>query len=159
MLEFNLKFTEKHPKLIRIFNQTNGNSQEGLDLNLGLDLGEWDLDFELHESSDLFSDGICLDSVTIDQKSNSVHGSIMVRTFSYKSQVFISIVDSNSDSDREIPGQFIRREFGTDFIEFHLDLPKNSNSLEFKVGLRVGRAVFWDDNNGKNYRVSKRSVQ
>ncbi|XP_048368071.1 protein phosphatase 1 regulatory subunit 3C-like [Sphaerodactylus townsendi] len=129
----------------------------------GLEMKKYVLDFSPPSAdysafrSRLQSSFVSLESCVIQEKSLS--GTIKVRNISYEKEVYVRITFDSWKTFQNISCQYMHNTYGytdTDAFSFEVALPKTPvpcGSTEFCISFHCGTKVYWDNNQGENYRI------
>ncbi|XP_015263667.1 PREDICTED: protein phosphatase 1 regulatory subunit 3C-B-like [Gekko japonicus] len=121
-----------------------------------LDFSQPSADYSAFRSR-LQSSLVSLESCLIQEKSLS--GTVKVRNISYEKKVYIRITFDSWKTFQDICCQYLHNTYGymdTDAFSFEVALPKSPvlcGSVEFCISFQSGPKVYWDNNQGKNYRI------
>ncbi|XP_054853213.1 protein phosphatase 1 regulatory subunit 3C-B-like [Eublepharis macularius] len=120
-----------------------------------LDFSQPSADYSAFRSR-LQSSFVSLESCLIQEKSLS--GTIKVRNIHYEKKVYIRITFDSWKTFQDICCQYMHNTYGftdMDAFSFEVALPKTtpSGSVEFCISFQCGPKVYWDNNQGKNYRI------
>nr|XP_056716054.1 protein phosphatase 1 regulatory subunit 3C-B-like [Euleptes europaea] len=121
-----------------------------------LDFSQPSADYSAFRSR-LQSGFVSLESCLIQEKSLS--GTIKVRNISYEKEVYVRITFDSWKTFQDICCRYMHNTYGytdTDAFSFEVALPKTPvpcGSVEFCIYFQCGPIVYWDNNQGKNYRV------
>uniref|UniRef100_A0A8D0E178 Protein phosphatase 1 regulatory subunit n=1 Tax=Salvator merianae TaxID=96440 RepID=A0A8D0E178_SALMN len=100
---------------------------------------------------------VSLENCVVQEKGLS--GTVKVRNIDYEKKVFIRITFDLWRTFRDVPCLYMLNTYGcsdTDDFSFEVALPKAPNPcgvIEFCVSFYCGKKVYWDNNDGKNYRI------
>ncbi|XP_060106957.1 protein phosphatase 1 regulatory subunit 3C-B-like [Heteronotia binoei] len=127
-----------------------------LEMKYVLDFSQPSADYSAFRSR-LQSNFVALESCLIQEKSLS--GTVKVRNISYEKQMYIRITFDSWKTFQDIYCQYMHNTYGytdTDTFSFQVALPKSPvpcGSVEFCISFQCGSTVYWDNNQGKNYRI------
>ncbi|XP_023171441.1 protein phosphatase 1 regulatory subunit 3C [Drosophila hydei] len=131
---------------------------------------QWTVDFK-QPASDYLTfrqkierDFVSLENVIVKDEESIVVGTIKVRNIDFTKEVIVRVTWDNWKSQQDIFCTFARA-YGPatcahvvfDTFSFKITLPPSSKRLEFCICYRTNEKEFWDNNDGKNYTISKRS--
>ncbi|XP_030571701.1 protein phosphatase 1 regulatory subunit 3B [Drosophila novamexicana] len=131
---------------------------------------QWTVDFKQPASDYLTfrqkieSDFVSLENVIVKDEESIVVGTIKVRNIDFQKEVIVRVTWDDWKSQQDIFCTFARA-YGPatcahvvfDTFSFKITLPPSSKRLEFCICYRTNENEFWDNNDGKNYTISKRS--
>ncbi|KAL7733006.1 hypothetical protein ACLKA6_002811 [Drosophila palustris] len=132
---------------------------------------QWTVDFK-QPASDYLTfrqkierDYVSLENVIVKDEESIVVGTIKVRNIDFQKEVIVRVTWDDWKSQQDIFCTFARA-YGApatcahvvfDTFSFKITLPPSSKRLEFCICYRTNELEFWDNNDGKNYTISKRS--
>ncbi|KAH8307419.1 hypothetical protein KR044_011700 [Drosophila immigrans] len=131
---------------------------------------QWTVDFK-QPASDYLTfrqkierDFVSLENVIVKDEESIVVGTIKVRNIDFQKEVIVRVTWDDWKSQQDIFCTFARA-YGPatcahvvfDTFSFKITLPPSSKRLEFCICYRSNDNEFWDNNDGKNYTISKRS--
>ncbi|XP_017863875.1 PREDICTED: protein phosphatase 1 regulatory subunit 3C [Drosophila arizonae] len=131
---------------------------------------QWTVDFK-QPASDYLTfrqkierDFVSLENVIVKDEESIVVGTIKVKNIDFTKEVIVRVTWDNWKSQQDIFCTYARA-YGPatcahvvfDTFSFKITLPPSSKRLEFCICYRTNDKEFWDNNDGKNYTISKRS--
>ncbi|EDV97340.1 protein phosphatase 1 regulatory subunit 3C [Drosophila grimshawi] len=131
---------------------------------------QWTVDFK-QPASDYLTfrqkierDFVSLENVIVKDEESIVVGTIKVKNIDFQKEVVVRTTWDDWKSQQDIFCTFARA-YGPatcahvvfDTFSFKITLPPSSKRLEFCICYRSNDTEFWDNNDGKNYTISKRS--
>ncbi|XP_060653111.1 protein phosphatase 1 regulatory subunit 3C [Drosophila nasuta] len=131
---------------------------------------QWTVDFK-QPASDYLTfrqkierDFVSLENVIVKDEESIVVGTIKVRNIDFQKEVIVRVTWDDWKSQQDIFCTFARA-YGPstcahvvfDTFSFKITLPPSSKRLEFCICYRSNDNEYWDNNDGKNYTISKRS--
>ncbi|XP_072834961.2 protein phosphatase 1 regulatory subunit 3C [Pogona vitticeps] len=100
---------------------------------------------------------VCLENCLIQER--SLTGTIKVKNIGYEKKVYVRVSFDSWKSFCDVACQYMPNTYGcsdSDVFSFEVALPKGSppcRAIEFCVSFHCGQKVYWDNNNGKNYKI------
>ncbi|KAH8259263.1 hypothetical protein KR026_001182 [Drosophila bipectinata] len=131
---------------------------------------QWTVDFK-QPASDYLSfrqkierDYVSLENVIVKDEESIVVGTIKVKNIDFQKEIIVRVTWDDWKSQQDIFCTFARA-YGPatcahvvfDTFSFKITLPPSSKRLEFCICYRTNDTEYWDNNDGKNYTISKRS--
>ncbi|XP_023033410.1 protein phosphatase 1 regulatory subunit 3C-B isoform X2 [Drosophila willistoni] len=131
---------------------------------------QWTVDFK-QPASDYLSfrqkiekDFVSLENVIVKDEESIVVGTIKVKNIDFQKEIIVRVTWDDWKSQQDIFCTFARAYGPTtcahvvfDTFSFKITLPPSSKRLEFCICYRTNDTEYWDNNDGKNYTISKRS--
>nr|XP_016934700.1 protein phosphatase 1 regulatory subunit 3C [Drosophila suzukii] len=131
---------------------------------------QWTVDFK-QPASDYLSfrqkidrDFVSLENVIVKDEESIVVGTIKVKNIDFEKEIIVRVTWDDWKSQQDIFCTFARAYGPTtcahvvfDTFSFKITLPPSSKRLEFCICYRTNETEYWDNNDGKNYTISKRS--
>ncbi|GAB0087422.1 Protein phosphatase 1 regulatory subunit [Sergentomyia squamirostris] len=105
---------------------------------------------------------VSLENVIVKENDSIVMGTVKVKNLHFSKEVIVRATWDNWKSQEDIFCVFSKVSGASgayvlyDTFSFRLTLPPSSKTLEFCVCFRCNDTEFWDNNDGKNYTLSKR---
>ncbi|XP_053954309.1 protein phosphatase 1 regulatory subunit 3C [Anastrepha ludens] len=131
---------------------------------------QWTVDFK-QPASDYLSfrqkidrDFVSLENVIVKDEESIVVGTVKVKNISFEKEVIVRVTWDDWKSQQDIfctfaraygPATFAHVVFDT--FSFKITLPPSSKRLEFCICYRAKCQEYWDNREGKNYTITKRS--
>lgn len=131
---------------------------------------QWTVDFK-QPASDYLSfrqkierDFVSLENVIVKDEESIVVGTIKVKNIDFQKEIIVRVTWDDWKSQQDIFCTYARA-YGPatcahvvfDTFSFKITLPPSSKRLEFCICYRTNETEYWDNNDGKNYTISKRS--
>lgn len=131
---------------------------------------QWTVDFK-QPASDYLTfrqkierDFVSLENVIVKDEESIVVGTIKVRNIDFQKEVIVRVTWDDWKSQQDTICTYARA-YGPatcahvvfDTFSFKITLPPSSKRLEFCICYRSSENEYWDNNDGKNYTISKRS--
>ncbi|XP_022211256.1 protein phosphatase 1 regulatory subunit 3C isoform X2 [Drosophila obscura] len=131
---------------------------------------QWTVDFK-QPASDYLSfrqkidrDFVSLENVIVKDEESIVVGTIKVKNVDFQKEIIVRVTWDDWKSQQDIFCTFARA-YGPstcahvvfDTFSFKITLPPSSKRLEFCICYRINDTEYWDNNDGTNYTISKRS--
>ncbi|KAG5266372.1 hypothetical protein AALO_G00231240 [Alosa alosa] len=123
---------------------------------LALDFAQPSADY-LDFRSRLLRNGVCLENCTLQER--SLTGTVKVRNLAFEKSVQVRITFDSWQSFTDTECTFMNNVYGcqdTDIFSFAIELPgyvAPNNRVEFCICYRPAGQIFWDNNDGNNYRL------
>ncbi|XP_044317467.1 protein phosphatase 1 regulatory subunit 3B [Drosophila rhopaloa] len=131
---------------------------------------QWTVDFK-QPASDYLSfrqkidkNYVSLENVIVKDEESIVVGTIKVKNIDFQKEIIVRVTWDDWKSQQDIFCTFARAYGPTtcahvvfDTFSFKITLPPSSKRLEFCICYRTNETEYWDNNDGKNYTISKRS--
>ncbi|SPP76077.1 protein phosphatase 1 regulatory subunit 3C isoform X1 [Drosophila guanche] len=131
---------------------------------------QWTVDFK-QPASDYLSfrqkierDYVSLENVIVKDEESIVVGTIKVKNVDFRKEIIVRVTWDDWKSQQDIFCTFARAYGPTtcahvifDTFSFKITLPPSSKRLEFCICYRTNDTEYWDNNDGTNYTISKRS--
>ncbi|XP_062375788.1 protein phosphatase 1, regulatory subunit 3Ca [Sardina pilchardus] len=105
----------------------------------------------------LLRNGVCLENCTLQER--LLTGTVKVRNLAFHKSVQVRITFDSWRSFADTPCTFMNNVYGcqdTDIFSFAIELPSDvapSDRVEFCICYRPADQLFWDNNDGNNYRL------
>jgi len=130
----------------------------------------WTVDFK-QPASDYLSfrqkierDYVSLENVIVKDDESIIVGTVKVKNVDFQKEVIVRVTWDDWKSQQDIFCTYARA-YGPatcahvvfDTFSFKITLPPSSKRLEFCICFRANNKEYWDNNNDKNYTISKRS--
>lgn len=132
---------------------------------------QWTVDFK-QPASDYLTfrqtierEFVSLENVIVRDDESIIVGTVKVKNISYQKEVVVRVTWDDWKSQQDIYCTYARA-YGPvttiahvvfDTFSFKITLPPSSKRLEFCICYRVNNREYWDNNDNKNYTISKRS--
>ncbi|XP_030385655.1 protein phosphatase 1 regulatory subunit 3B [Scaptodrosophila lebanonensis] len=131
---------------------------------------QWTVDFK-QPASDYLTfrqkierDFVSLENVIVKDEESIVVGTVKVKNVDFEKEIIVRVTWDDWKSQQDIFCTFARA-YGLatcahvvfDTFSFKITLPPSSKRLEFCICYRTKDKEYWDNNDGKNYTISKRS--
>lgn len=140
-----------------------------------LDLNDLSSGLKLHEEKNLILDfpqpsadylsfrnhfqknSVCLENCALQER--TVTGTVKVKNVSFEKKVQIRITFDTWKSYTDVDCVYMKNVYGgsdSDTFSFAIDLPSvipTEEKIEFCVSYHANGQVFWDNNEGQNYRI------
>lgn len=100
---------------------------------------------------------VCLENLRRD--GGNIHGVVRVSNIDYHKYVSVRWTSDKWQSVQSQPAVYCAGSSDAVSDRFSFQLPITGSSLEFAVCFRAAGQEFWDNNRGKNYVISVRSLQ
>ncbi|CAD7005239.1 unnamed protein product [Ceratitis capitata] len=131
---------------------------------------QWTVDFKQPASDYLTfrkkidQDLVSLENVIVKDEESIVVGTVKVKNVSFEKEVIVRVTWDDWKNQQDIFCTFARA-YGPatyahvvfDTFSFKITLPPSSKRLEFCICYRANNQEYWDNNDGKNYTITKRS--
>jgi len=130
---------------------------------------QWTVDFRQPASNYLqFREkvekkNVSLENVIVKENESIIVGTVKVKNVHFQKEVIVRVTWDNWKSQQDIYCTY-SEIYGPstayvifDTFSFKVTLPPSSKKLEFCICFRADGQEFWDNNNGANYTISKRS--
>ncbi|XP_052009972.1 protein phosphatase 1 regulatory subunit 3C-B-like [Xyrauchen texanus] len=111
----------------------------------------------------LLKNSVCLENCTLQER--ALTGTIKVRNLAYEKSVHVRITFDTWKSYQDVECTFLNNVCGcqdTDTFSFAIELPgyvPPQNKVEFCISYKTGEQTYWDNNDGRNYRLVSTSWQ
>lgn len=112
----------------------------------------------------LDQDAVSLENVIVREAEQCLVGTVKVKNLAYDKEVIVRASSDNWTSSEDAYCSYVEQLSSTqaalvlyDTFRFRLTLPPRSEKIEFCVCYRVEGKEHWDNNEGKNYVVRKKS--
>ncbi|XP_066582300.1 protein phosphatase 1 regulatory subunit 3C-like isoform X2 [Prorops nasuta] len=109
----------------------------------------------------LDQENVSLENVILREPEQSLVGTIKVRNLAYNKEVAVRTSSDSWQTHEDVTCSYVEQPGSPvlilyDTFRFRLNLPVNSNKIEFCVRFKTDGQEFWDNNDGNNYVVTKR---
>ncbi|XP_042315963.1 protein phosphatase 1 regulatory subunit 3C [Sceloporus undulatus] len=159
---------------IHVFSECQENPSWDLQFDL-LDLEDITASLKLHEEKNLIlgftqpsadyldfrnhlqKNFVCLENCTLQER--AISGTVKVKNVSFEKKVSIRITYNSWKTHSDIDCVYMNNVYGdsdNDTFSFAIDLPPvipTEQKIEFCVYYQSGEHIFWDNNDGQNYKI------
>ncbi|XP_019358145.1 PREDICTED: protein phosphatase 1 regulatory subunit 3C [Gavialis gangeticus] len=100
---------------------------------------------------------VCLENCTLQER--AVSGTVKVKNVSFEKMVQVRITFDTWKSYTNVDCVYMNNVYGdsdSDTFSFAIDLPTaipTQEKIEFCISYRSGEHIFWDNNEGQNYKI------
>ncbi|XP_067311676.1 protein phosphatase 1, regulatory subunit 3Ca [Pseudorasbora parva] len=107
--------------------------------------------------SRLLKNLVCLENCTLQER--ALTGTVKVRNLAYDKSVQVRITFDSWKSFQDVECMFMNNVYGcqdSDTFSFAIELPgyvAPQNKVEFCISYKTGEQTYWDNNDGKNYKL------
>ncbi|XP_074855643.1 protein phosphatase 1 regulatory subunit 3C [Carettochelys insculpta] len=111
------------------------------------------LDFRNHLQKNL----VCLENCTLQER--AVAGTVKVKNMSYEKKVQVRITFDTWKTYTDVDCVYMNNVYGdsdSDTFSFAIELPPAipaQEKIEFCISYQSGKHIFWDNNEGQNYKI------
>lgn len=116
----------------------------------------------------LDENSVCLENVIIRESEQCLVGTVKVKNLAYDKEIVVRTTSDNWNTHEDVHCTFVEQPGGNtynsaflkhlyDTFRFRLTLPPKSNNIQFCVRYSIHDSEYWDNNDGKNYVVEKKS--
>lgn len=130
---------------------------------------QWAVDFK-QPASDYLSfrqkierDYVCLENVIVKDDESLIVGTVKVKNTNFEKEVIVRVTWDDWKTQQDVFCSYARTYGPTaayvifDTFSFKITLPPTSKRLEFCICYRTAGKEYWDNNETKNYTITKRS--
>ncbi|XP_066095840.1 protein phosphatase 1 regulatory subunit 3C [Saccopteryx bilineata] len=124
--------------------------------NLILDFPQPSIDY-LSFRSHFYKNSVCLENCSLQER--TVTGTVKVKNVSFEKKVQIRITFDTWKNYTNVDCVYMKNVYGgsdSDTFSFVIDLPSGiptEEKIEFCISYHANGQVFWDNNEGQNYRI------
>lgn len=104
---------------------------------------------------------VSLENVAI-KSIDSVHGTVKVKNIAFEKTVTVRLTIDNWQTHKDVLCEFVNNAYDGgiyDTFQFTIDIPTNSNQVQFCVRYQCNSNEYWDSNGGGNYFIERPTHQ
>ena len=108
---------------------------------------------------------VSLENVIVKSNENDLTGTVKVKNISFEKRVIIRSTTDNWSSHQDVNCSFVDNNTSSsvtiiyDTFSFKLSLNDSNDNVQFCVCFQSPQGEYWDNNDGKNYKLVRRDEQ